>query len=254
MLPAMRRGLSSRWRTIKLTPAPSSSSSSQMKNNNEIIESNYPEEINEQIPIDNKGYLGLSYQENLKVYPGSNNGSNSPQQQLQLQQQKAEQATNEKHAGDSFELDELFDLNGETFWFFKFIYKILFFFIEFENGINLLIFVLFCRRDWEAAGGDPDEYFKETLPNYGLVSTLFMTISIPSSIYPPSFNFQQHPPSKHLVFVSLYVRIPFLLLVLYCNKMTLNSQLDFLGNFYVYYNNDFTYFNIISNWNSSTIC
>lgn len=183
----MRKGLSSRWKTIKLTPAPNYPLT---VDNDIIIDKN--ENIIDNNRRESKGYIGLPHQD--KVYPGqypqdnnnSHNNSNSNNNKLSIavpgspefiqQQQQHKQHEGEKQAGDSFDLDELFDLNGETFW-----------------------------RDWEAAGGDPDEYFKETLPNYGLVSTLFMTISIPSSIYPPSFNFQQHPPSKHLIFVSLYV-------------------------------------------------
>jgi len=94
-----------------------------------------------------------------------------------IQQERLEQLDNMKVAGDSFELDELFDLNSPTFW-----------------------------RDWERAGGDPDEYFKETLPNYGLVATLFMTISIPATLEPPSFGFNgQGEAKKDDFYVSLYV-------------------------------------------------
>ncbi|CAE7665231.1 unnamed protein product, partial [Symbiodinium microadriaticum] len=61
-------------------------------------------------------------------------------------------------------------------------------------------------RDWERAGGDPDEYFKETLPNYGLVGSLFMTISIPATLDPPSFGFNgKGEADKNEFYVSIFV-------------------------------------------------
>eukprot|EP01031_Cornospumella_fuschlensis_P024295 gene24295-29374_t len=42
---------------------------------------------------------------------------------------------------------------------------------------------------WKNAGGDPDEYVKDTLPNFGIVGALMSTITIPMMISPPAFAF-----------------------------------------------------------------
>lgn len=39
------------------------------------------------------------------------------------------------------------------------------------------------------AGGSTDDYFMDTMPNYGIVGALLLTISIPSVFNPPSFGF-----------------------------------------------------------------
>ena len=44
-------------------------------------------------------------------------------------------------------------------------------------------------KDWHKSGGDVDEYMKETLPNYGLVGALLLTVTIAAVIYPPTFGF-----------------------------------------------------------------
>lgn len=54
----------------------------------------------------------------------------------------------------------LHDLNGEKFWY--------------------------C---WVDAGGDPDEYVKETMPNFGIVGALLLTITIPLSMEPVGFAY-----------------------------------------------------------------
>lgn len=74
-------------------------------------------------------------------------------------------------------MTNIYDLNGEDFW-----------------------------KAWASVGGSVDEYIKESLPNYGLVGALLITVSIPSTISPPSFSFSgDHVPDSSEWFVQLYV-------------------------------------------------
>jgi hypothetical protein len=64
------------------------------------------------------------------------------------------------------------------------------------------------RRDWVKAGGSTDDYFMDTMPNYGIVGALLLTISIPSVLDPPSFGFNGdgEASSKDNPAVQLFVR------------------------------------------------
>lgn len=44
-------------------------------------------------------------------------------------------------------------------------------------------------RMWEKAGGDPDEYVKETMPNFGIVGALLLTITVPLAMEPVPFAY-----------------------------------------------------------------
>ena len=78
----------------------------------------------------------------------------------------------------SFHPDDILagDLQGEAFW-----------------------------RDWHKAGGNCDEYMKETLPNYGLVGALLLTITIAGVIYPPEFQLSTENGENQRYYVDIYV-------------------------------------------------
>jgi len=76
---------------------------------------------------------------------------------------------------EKFDILNLQDLNGPEFW-----------------------------KAWERAGGDPDEYIKETLPNFSVVGTLLLTITIPLTVSPISFSFDG---TSNLDVNMSYVRI-----------------------------------------------
>jgi hypothetical protein len=65
------------------------------------------------------------------------------------------------------------------------------------------------------AGGSTDDYFMDTMPNYGIVGAL-LTISIPSVLDPPSFGFNGdgEASSRDNPSVQLFVSLPFLSLPL----------------------------------------
>ena len=60
-------------------------------------------------------------------------------------------------------------------------------------------------KKWQLAGGDCDEYMKETLPNYGLVGTLLITITIPGIVYPPEFFMSTEYGENKRYYADLYV-------------------------------------------------
>jgi hypothetical protein len=66
------------------------------------------------------------------------------------------------------------------------------------------------------AGGSTDDYFMDTMPNYGIVGALLLTISIPSVLDPPSFGFNGdgEASSRDNPSVQLFVSLPFLSLPL----------------------------------------
>ena len=78
----------------------------------------------------------------------------------------------------SFHPDDILagDLQGEAFW-----------------------------KDWHKAGGNCDEYMKETLPNYGLVGALLLTITIPAVLEPPEFFMSTDYGENNRFYVDLYV-------------------------------------------------
>ncbi|RYH24748.1 hypothetical protein EON65_16350 [archaeon] len=65
------------------------------------------------------------------------------------------------------------------------------------------------RELWKNAGGDPDEYVKDTLPNFGIVGALMSTITIPMMISPPAFAFGNEgaPITKDNPAVFIYLML-----------------------------------------------
>jgi hypothetical protein len=223
MIPSLRR-LKSKWKTVE-----TKQQEPQENEGNEMESPGTQEQVGGRGGTNVRQYSG-------KVYP------QNPNLSLSIPSSTAgEENHHGKKAGDAFELDELFDLNGENFWYYHF-------------HSSSCPFHLLNRRDWEAAGGDPDEYFKETLPNYGLVSTLFLTISIPGSIYNPPFDFQQNSPSKHKFYVSVYVSFPLPISSLSSSLSPSPSLSLRLVDLHVYYYNDFTFLHTPGHWNPSAVC
>lgn len=65
-----------------------------------------------------------------KIYP-NNSEINSNSLKSSLEEEEDEHS--QKRAGDSFEFDELFDLNGPNFWYeFKILFSLLSFFLTFD--------------------------------------------------------------------------------------------------------------------------
>ncbi len=62
------------------------------------------------------------------------------------------------------------------------------------------------RKAWAKAGGNPDEYVKETLPTFGVIGALLLTVSIPMTLSPISFAFGDPADdiTSESVFVQLY--------------------------------------------------
>jgi hypothetical protein len=50
---------------------------------------------------------------------------------------------------------------------------------------------------WAKAGGDVDEYVKESVPNYGLIGALLITVSLPMALAPPEFDVYGASDDKH---------------------------------------------------------
>lgn len=120
MIPAMRRGLSSRWKTIKLSPAPNTS---QFTSESKIDNLNNQKDG---LKYENEGYISISNKEDLK-YPIRPSIITNNLNNLNIPDSISEDVNkHEKKAGDAFALDELYDLNGETFWYFILFYLISF--------------------------------------------------------------------------------------------------------------------------------
>ncbi|RYG63169.1 hypothetical protein EON64_16465 [archaeon] len=99
---------------------------------------------------------------------------------------------------------------------------------------------------WKKAGGDPDEYVKETLPNYGIVGALLLTITIPMIISPPTFAFGDGAPIErgdpavfiYMLLLSVSTSASIAMIVLsgavyqqYVNAFNSDLRVDFAAKF-----------------------
>ena len=50
---------------------------------------------------------------------------------------------------------------------------------------------------WSKAGGDVDEYIKDSLTNYGVIGALLITVSLPSTLSPPELDVYGDSEMKH---------------------------------------------------------
>lgn len=123
--------------------------------------------------------------------------------------------------------------------------------VRFESAYTcyrrrLIAYAVVCRKLWKKAGGDPDEYVKETLPNYGIVGALLLTITIPMIISPPTFAFGDGAPIErgdpavfiYMLLLSVSTSASIAMIVLsgavyqqYVNAFNSDLRVDFAAKF-----------------------